>query len=260
MRRAHHPGHAHPPPAVQDERGEAQWIAGQISQRIADGESPHEFAIFYRTHAQSRALEEALRSAGVHYRIIGGTRFFDRAEVKDVIAYLRLLVTPHSDLDLIRVINRPARRIGAKTVDTLLSYAASQQISLLEALNHPLSAGLKKAAASRVTAVASLLASLREEVQDAAIDAQARLVVERTGYLEALANEDTIDADARLENIQEFIGSMGEFLEESPEASLAEYLEMVSLSTSESQQDARECITMMTVHSSKGLEFDRVFL
>ncbi len=245
---------------LDDERSEAQWISSQVAQRVADGESPHEFAIFYRTHAQSRALEEALRAAGVHYRIVGGTRFFDRAEVKDVIAYLRILVTPHSDLDLIRVINRPARRIGAKTVDTLLGYAASQQISLFEALKHAQSAGLKKAAASRVTAVAELLASLREEVRDVAIDEQARLVVERTGYLEALANEDTIDADARLENIQEFIGSMGEFLEQSPEASLAEYLEMVSLSTSEAQQDARECITMMTVHSSKGLEFDHVFM
>ena len=243
-----------------DERAEAQWIATKIFDQVQEGLSPEQCAVFYRTHAQSRALEEALRAAGMHYRIIGGTRFFDRAEVKDVVAYLRLLVTPQSDLDLVRVINRPARRIGAKTVERLLDYAAARELSLTDALEHPESAGLRAAAAGRVRAFAEMMRTLREDCRDLPVDEQARLVVERSGYLEALANEDTIDADARLENIQEFIGSMSEFLVDAPEASLAEYLEYVSLSTSEVQQDPRDCVTMMTVHSAKGLEFDVVFM
>jgi len=243
-----------------DERAEARFVAQTIAQGIADGISAEAHAVFYRTHAQSRALETALREADLAYRIVGGTRFFDRTEIKDLIAYLRLMITPNSDVDLARVINRPARRIGNKTVDTLASYAASAMISMYDAMSHVESAGLGKAAAGRVKKFRDLMDELRVEAAELSLDQMAQLVLERTGYLEALAADDSVESDSRLENLQEFLGALAEYAEDSPDASLAEYLELVSLSTTDDEGDPAECVTLMTVHSAKGLEFERVLL
>lgn len=245
--------------AHQDERVEARRVAGEVAHAIAHGEPPEEIAVFYRTHAQSRALEEALRREGVHYRIVGGTRFFDRAEIKDLIAYLRLLVTPSSDLDLLRAINRPGRGIGNKTVERLAAWAHDHSTSLWEALDHAEEAGLGTGARRKVAAFAQMMNALMEETRDQPLDEVAEIVLERSGYREALAANDDIESVGRLENLQEFLGALAEFALEEPQSSLAEYLELVSLATNEDQA-ATQGITLMTVHSAKGLEFDHVYL
>ncbi len=245
--------------AHEDERAEARRVAGEIANVIAEGEPPDEIAVFYRTHAQSRALEEALRREGVHYRIVGGTRFFDRMEVKDLIAYLRVLVTRSSDLDLLRIINRPGRGIGNKTVEKLAAWAHANGTSLWDALEHAQEAGLGTAARRRVAAVAELMNGLAADTQGLRLDEIAEEVLERSGYREALAANDDIESVGRLENLQEFSGALAEFAIEEPESSLAEYLELVSLATNEDEA-ATEGITLMTVHSAKGLEFDFVYV
>ncbi len=244
-----------------DEREEASLVARGVWQALEeDGVEASEVAVFYRTHAQSRALEEALRRAGIHYRIVGGTRFFDRLEVKDLIAYLRLMISDHCDLDLLRIINRPARGIGAKTIERLSEYASSAMIPVWSALDHAESAGLGTAARKRVKAFKAMIEQLREATAGLPLHEIAEQVLERTGYVEALAADDKVEAESRLENLQEFVGALAEFVRDEPESSLADYLELVSLATTEEEGEREQQITLMTVHSAKGLEFERVWL
>jgi DNA helicase-2/ATP-dependent DNA helicase PcrA len=246
--------------ARQDERMEARSVAREVANIIAEGEDPEGVAVFYRTHAQSRALEEAFRRENVGYRIVGGTRFFDRMEVKDLIAYLRLLVTPASDLDLLRAINRPGRGIGNKTIERLAAWASDHGTSLWEATENAPAAGLKTAAQRRVGEFRQLILELARETEGARLDEVAEAVLERSGYREALAANDDIESVGRLENLQEFLGALSEFVIEEPDAGLAEYLELVSLATNEEESEASDGVTLMTVHSAKGLEFDHVYV
>ena len=243
-----------------DEREEALLIASAIDRLITEGADPEQCAVFYRTHAQSRVLEEALRRLQVHYRIVGGTRFFDRAEVKDLIAYLRLLTTPTSDLDAIRIINRPARGIGAATIDKLAGYATQEGISFLEACRNSEKAGLKTGPRRKVDAFVALYDELLQDKDAFHIAELAATVLEKTGYRNDLAAQDDVESESRLENLQEFLGSLEDFREHSPEATLSEYLEQISLATSEEGQRNQQVVSLMTVHSAKGLEFDYVFL
>lgn len=247
-----------------DEREEASYVARTVAMEMFElGASADEFAVFYRTHAQSRALEEALRREGVHYRVVGGTRFFDRLEIKDLIAYLRLLVTPRSDVDCVRIINRPARGIGQKTVERLALHAAQNGMALYQATEakHAKAAGLKTAALRRVAEFRQMMEALREEMEGLSLPDVAESVLERSGYLAALQQDDSTEAEARIENLQEFVGALAEFIAEDPEGSLAEYLEIVSLATDQDQNlDKSELLSLMTIHSAKGLEFRHVFL
>lgn len=245
---------------VEDERQEAEWVARGLDQAIADGADPESCAVFYRTHAQSRVLEEALRRYNLGYRMVGGTRFYDRAEVKDLIAYLRLLVTPSSDIDLVRVINRPARGIGASTLERIAEYARQQEIGLLEACQHAEQAGVKTAPRRKVAGFLALYEELKAEMASASIPELAEMVLERSGYQEHLAAQDDVESESRLENLQEFLGALYDFQEQNPEATLPEYLEQVSLATSAEGPQAQAVLSMMTVHSAKGLEFDYVYL
>ena len=244
------------------ERDEARFVARAVQRAIDDGESPSEIAVFYRTHAQSRPLEEALRLAGVRYRLLGGIRFFDRREIKDLVAYLRLILNPAADLDCLRIINVPARRIGAKTIDRLVTWAVREGTSLYDATGprseHGGAAGLGKAAQRHVEGFWQLLEDLRRDGEGLSHDQLAALVLERSAYLDALAEER--DGDARIENLQEFVGALEQFVNEQPEAALAEYLEQVALASSDDEGSVDAAITLMTVHSAKGLEFDRVLI
>ncbi|MFV8750178.1 ATP-dependent helicase [Nannocystaceae bacterium ST9] len=242
-----------------DERMEARHVASFVQQAIDHDATPSQIAVFYRTHAQSRPLEEALRLHGIHYRMLGGIRFYDRKEIKDLIAYLRLMTNPGSDLDCLRIINVPARRIGAKTIETLTRFALAQGISVFAACGRVRETELGRSPAKAVADFHQVVVELGREAAGLTHDQAAALVLERTGYADSIADEP--EGNARLENLQEFLGSLQQFVLEQPEATLAEYLEQISLATDADDTVKRDdAITLMTIHSAKGLEFDHVLL
>jgi len=245
-----------------DEREEARYVARTVQAAIDEGESPSEIAVFYRTHAQSRPLEEAMRLFGIRYRMFGGIRFYDRREIKDLVAYLRLLTNPASDLDCLRIINVPARKIGAKSIERLAAWAAANQTSLYAATGpaskHGEDAGLGKAAQRSVRGFHDVIEELRIDASKLAHHDIAALILARTHYTDSLEHEP--DGDVRVENLHEFVGALEQFTNEQPEASLAEYLEQIALATSSDDGAVDQAITLMTIHSAKGLEYDRVLL
>lgn len=246
---------------LESERDEARLLANEAQVAIDEGVEPEEFAIFYRTHAQSRVIEDELRRAGISCRIIGGVAFYERMEVKDVLSYLNVLLNPKSDVHLARIVNRPARKIGTTTVTKLANYATEEGFSLWDAMRDPETAGLGKAAVRRIGEFVAMIEDLRTLVDDADLPQLLLEVVERTGYRVALAADGSDEAHARLENLQELSGNLIEFTEERPEAGLDEYLELVSLVGGERTEGEKgRAVTLMTIHSAKGLEFQRVYL
>jgi DNA helicase-2/ATP-dependent DNA helicase PcrA len=219
-------------------------------------------AIFYRTHAQSRVLEEELRACNLPYRVIGGQRFYERAEVKDVLGYLRVLANPQDDVSLLRIINTPTRGIGKTTVDRVLDAAARAGSSVWDALCHTVSAeALGKAATSKLSAFVSLIRELTTRAEGGAGPAAlADAVLSETGYLENLRAEDTAEADGRIENVEELLASVREFEAEADVSTLSQYLETVTLQTNADDVDAEQKLTLMTVHAAKGLEFPVVWV
>ncbi|MBL4688063.1 MAG: UvrD-helicase domain-containing protein [Nannocystaceae bacterium] len=246
---------------LRDERDEARLVANEARAAIDEGVDPPSIAIFYRTHAQSRVIEDELRRAGISCRIVGGVAFYERLEVKDVLSYLSVLLNPHSDVHLARVVNRPARKIGNTTVTRLANRATEEGVSLWTAMANPEAAGLAAAAVRRIREFVAMIGELQAFVDEVPLPDLLAEVVERTGYAAALAVEESDESHARLENLQELSGNLIEFTEERPEAKLSDYLELVSLVGGErSEGDKERAVTMMTVHSAKGLEFERVYL
>ncbi|HEY3236161.1 MAG TPA: UvrD-helicase domain-containing protein [Polyangiaceae bacterium] len=251
--------------AVADEHEEAKYVAQQILQQLRDGTTADQIAVFYRVHAQSRVLEEAMRSQNLAYQIVGGMKFFERAEIKDLLAYLRLVENPKSDADLLRIINVPPRGIGDKTVQALLDVAAENTLSVWDAVSASLSSDLFGAASrSKLEAFSQLMQGLREQAQILGLHQLLELVVEKTGYQRALETQDSAEADARLGNIAELVGSVIEYEKEEvgrgDAPALSGYLERVSLVTAVDTMQDVPLISLMSVHSAKGLEFDVVFL
>jgi DNA helicase-2/ATP-dependent DNA helicase PcrA len=251
--------------ALNDEREEATFVAGSIRGEIARGTSADQIAVFYRVHAQSRTLEEALRSLNVPYQIIGGMKFFERAEVKDLLAYLRVILNPKSDTDLLRIINVPPRGIGDKTVDKLLALAAENTTSASEALSALTQTDeLGAAAKKKLSAFRDLLAELSGLASEVSASVLAQRVLDATGYVATLKAEDSAEADARLGNLEELVGAILDYEkdaeERGEEATLAGYLERVSLIANADTRSDGKMVSLMTVHSAKGLEFDSVFL
>lgn len=251
--------------AMRDEREEARQVVQTLAERVAAGVPESELAVFYRINAQSRVLEEALRQRGVAYQIVGGMRFFERAEVKDLLSYLRWLENPRSDADLVRIFNVPARGLGNKTLDRLLRLASAEGCSLFEAVEHALDRGeIAGSPKKKLTAFRALLSELRTGARESYPSQLAAKVLEATGYREVLRKQNTAEADARLENLAELLGSIEEYeLEEEQldrPPSLEQYLERVALvSDVDAAKDGR-AVSLMTVHSAKGLEFDTVCL
>jgi DNA helicase-2/ATP-dependent DNA helicase PcrA len=250
--------------AVRDERAEAAAVVRGIRREMERGVLASSIAVFYRVHAQSRVLEEALRAENVLYQVVGGMRFFERAEVKDVLAYLRLVDNPKSDADLLRVINTPPRGIGQKTVARLLETAQEDTLSAYEALAATLSGdALGSAARKKLAAFHELLEELFRAAPELGPRELAERVLERTNYRRALEEQDSAEADARLENIAELLGSLEEYAADAHEAgepaTLSGYLERVSLVAAVDNM-VDKAVSLMTVHSAKGLEFDAVFL
>jgi DNA helicase-2/ATP-dependent DNA helicase PcrA len=246
----------------EDERDEAKVMIAAVDELAREGRSHSDMAVFYRSHAQSRVLEEALRARNIAYRIVGGMRFYDRAEVKDALAYLRVLTNPEDDVSLLRIINVPPRGIGKTTIDRILESAAKSGIGVWNAIaaaseqpEH--NAGTKRKLAEFRALIESLrdFATSAESVGDIGAE-----VIAKSGYATALTDEDSVEADSRLENLAELVGSMREYDEGTNEPSLASYLELITLQTSVDEMDEADKVTLMTVHAAKGLEFPAVMV
>ena len=268
-----------------DERDEGRWIAGEIEKRRSAGMSYNQIAVFYRTNAQSRMLEDMLLRAGVPYRIVGGTKFFDRAEIRDVMAYLTLVVNPADDIAAKRVINVPRRGIGKTTIERIEQFAREMGMTFMQGaelvvLDPELRASTRRAVGEFV--------ELIKEAQEYSGELRrvVEMIVDRAGLISALTNENTDEARGRIENIQEFMGVVDEFSQTHEEDdaefaaptegdavagdtepvrvlrgdSLADFIEWVRLRTDlDTMGEDGKAVTLMTVHSSKGLEFDCVF-
>jgi DNA helicase-2/ATP-dependent DNA helicase PcrA len=245
-----------------DERDEARLVLRGVRELLSQGQSLSEVAVFYRTHAQSRVIEEALRSSNVPYRIVGGMRFYDRAEVKDLLAYLRVLSNPADDMSLLRIINTPARGIGKTTISRLLDIAAEQGRGLSDLLGDEAALSrLGNAARKRLGAFHRLMTDLRDVLTSGApLEELGAEVVNQSGYADMLRNDDSVEADARFQNVQELVASLDEFQRERPESTLADFLENVTLQTSADEQTGGDRVTLMTVHAAKGLEFPVVMV
>ncbi|MGN0037923.1 MAG: ATP-dependent helicase [Coriobacteriales bacterium] len=267
-----------------DERDEGRWIASRIEQLHDAGTSYNDVALFYRTNAQSRTLEDMLLRAGVPYQIVGGTRFFDRMEIRDCMAYLKLTVNPADDISALRVVNTPRRGIGKTTVERIAGTARVRGISFFEAareesLDPACRANTRKALESFVKVI--------DEARSYSgpLDKVVEMIIERSGLIPALQAMRTEEADARVENIKEFVSVVQEYVESHPlvedEAllpaegelelngqefsahppTLADFMEWLSLRTDlDSVEESEEKVTLMTIHSAKGLEFDVVFV
>lgn len=243
-----------------DEREEAAWICDRIQQLTIADRSCGDMSILYRANAQSRVLEEMLVRAGIPYRIYGGLRFYDRKEVKDIVAYLRCIVNPADDVSLRRIINQPKRSIGDSTITELVRYAGEKEMPLYSALvdvPETLSARPRKC----VREFGELMNELVLSREDMSISEFVTLLIEKT-QLKAQYERDLSDEGKnRVENIQEFIGSVREYEEATDDPSLEDYLENVALVSDLDTADFEsKAVTLMTVHSSKGLEFPIVFL
>ncbi len=246
---------------VEDENAEARYVASQIAALVEDGYSGSEIAIFYRMNAQSRVIEQVLRLSQIAYQVIGGPRFYERAEVKDAIAYLQVLDNPTDAISLLRIANRPKRGIGDTTLSRLVTYAENRGISLYEALGHPEEAGLGSAAVKAVTGLRNLLDSLRSAAMEMEVPELLEELLARTGTLEAYEAERTIEARGRVENLEAFVDGAREYQQGAEEPTLSSFLQEISLFSAQDELDADVSnVTLMTLHNAKGLEFRAVFL
>ena len=264
---------------VPNEEAEGEWIAATITRlRRDEGRPPSDFCILYRTNAQSRIIEEALRKAQISYAIIGGLRFYDRKEIKDLLAYLRLIARPDDDLSLRRVINLPTRGIGATTVDRLAEWAAQRGTSLYKVIAGLIAPvdeadGLTSSIRLRLRAFFGLLQELRDMAEAAANMGEiVRRLIARIDYPAHLKKEAPADIEGRMENVMEFIAAADQFdpLLDPPEgvtgadrlpalSGLSAFLDHAALTTSSDDPTSRG-VTLMTLHAAKGLEFPVVFL
>ena len=250
---------------TEDEHAEARFVAAEIAALIEAGYSAREIAVVYRTNAQSRVLEDVLVRQGIAYQVIGGPRFYERAEIKDAIAYLQVIDNPYDTVSLLRIANRPRRGIGDTSLQRLGTYATGLDTTLWAATGHPDEAGLATASARAVTSFRNVVESLMATATDSSVAGLVEAVLDRTGYLEALEAERTIEARGRIENLEELVGVAREYDDAADEPSLSGFLQEISLY---SDQDAlREGedgdggeVTLMTLHNAKGLEFRAVFM
>ena len=246
---------------VEDEHAEARFVAARIAAYVEEGISNDEIAVFYRTNAQSRVLEDVLVRQGVPYQVIGGPRFYERAEVKDLIAYLQVIDNPFDAVSLQRIANKPRRGIGDASLARLQTYANAQGISLWETLEFPEEAGLGTAQARAVSGLRTLLLSLQSGALELPVAELVERVLERSGYVETLEAERTIEAQGRIENLQELVGVAQEYQATAPEPSLSSFLQEISLyADQDALRSEQSLVTLMTLHNAKGLEFRGVFM
>jgi DNA helicase-2/ATP-dependent DNA helicase PcrA len=257
---------------LEDEHAEARFVAGEIERLVDEGTSRNEVAVFYRTNAQSRVLEDTLVRAQIGYQVIGGTKFYERAEIKDAVAYLTVLVNPQDVVSFGRIVNSPRRGIGATSTSRVIAWANTAGITVWDAAADPEAVpGLGTAAVKAFHRFMGTMRVLRERAESGApIAALLNELLRETGYLDALEAERTIEAQGRMENLEELvnvaaeydssIGSAGEDDEGEP-PSLAGFLQQIALvADADSRRDDEGLVTLMTLHNAKGLEYPIVFM
>jgi DNA helicase II / ATP-dependent DNA helicase PcrA len=246
---------------VEDEHAEARYVAAEIALLVEEGFSGSEVAVFYRTNAQSRVLEDVLVRQGIAYQVIGGPRFYERAEIKDLVAYLQVLDNPYDAVSLIRIATRPRRGIGDSTLARLATWADQREISLWEATAEAENAGVGAAPQKALKAFRGMIESLMSAAMELEVPELIEAVLQRSGYMESLEAERTIEAQGRIENLQELVSVAREWREQAEDTTLSSFLQEISLY---SDQDAirgdGSLVTLMTLHNAKGLEFRAVYL
>jgi DNA helicase-2/ATP-dependent DNA helicase PcrA len=239
---------------AEDEYDESSWVASTAQDmHKKDSRAWGDIAVMYRTNAQSRAIEEAMMRAGIPYKVVGGTKFYERREVKDAIAYLKAGANPLDEISIKRVLNVPKRGIGDTSIGKLDAFAAANELSFIDAMRRAADAGVSGAASKGITTFVALVDAMHEALSDGPA-ALLEMAMNASGYVTELEQEDSIEAAGRLENISELIGSAAEFTQ------VDEFLEQVALVADTDDLDAENHIVLMTLHSAKGLEYPVVFL
>lgn len=247
---------------LEDERSEARFICQEAGRWLRKGGSLRDIAVFYRTNAQSRSVEDALVADGIPYHMIGGMRFYERMEVKDILAYLKIIDNPADEISIKRIINVPTRGIGHATVDRISELAAAKGMVFFDALQEAAAGNiLSTGPRAKVAAFASFIAEMRKRAAELPLAELAAAIMNETGYTMKLKEERTTEAADRLANLQELLVAMEEFTKGSPETDLSHFLEQVALVSDLERSDAgHESATLMTLHAAKGLEFPLVFM
>jgi DNA helicase II / ATP-dependent DNA helicase PcrA len=248
---------------LEDEHAEARFVVSEIERLVDEGGSRDDMAVFYRTHAQARVLEDMLVRYGVSYQVLGGPRFYERAEIKDALAYLTLLVNPSDTVAFGRVVNSPRRGIGATSQGRIVGYANTVGEPVWDVAATPESVpALAPAAVKAVGRFMSVMERLRERATNGAgVGDLLQETLDETGYTEALSAERTIEAQGRLENLEELVGVGREYDATADEGSVEEFLQQIALfSEQDNLRDEQGLLTLMTLHNAKGLEFDTVFV
>ncbi|MDI2587019.1 DNA helicase PcrA [Psychrobacillus sp. NEAU-3TGS] len=249
-----------------NEQQEAQFVVQSIQEMMEnENRTLDDFAVLYRTNAQSRVMEEVLVKSNMAYTIVGGTKFYDRKEIKDLLAYLRLIANNDDDLSLARIINEPKRNIGATSFERIAMYALEQDRSIMDALHEVDFMGLPARAVNSVVGFHGLIQNLTQMQEFLSVTEIVEQVLEKTGYKTMLKNEKTIEAESRLENIEEFLSVTKAFEEKSDDKSLVAFLTDLALISDIDKLDEEEDtsqgnIILMTMHAAKGLEFPVVFI
>jgi DNA helicase II / ATP-dependent DNA helicase PcrA len=249
-----------------NESDEAQFVAGKIKEYVDSGKRRYsDFAILYRTNAQSRVMEEVLLKSNIPYQIVGGLKFYDRKEIKDVLAYLRVIANPNDDISLLRIINVPKRGIGVSSIDKIVSYASENGLSVFEALGELEHIGLSARTAASLIEFRRQLEQWAQLQEYVSVTELVEEVLDKSGYREMLKAEKTLEAQSRLENIDEFLSVTKHFENVSEDKSLIAFLTDLALISdidqlNETNGEDQDAVVLMTLHSAKGLEFPVVFL
>ncbi|MFA9492876.1 DNA helicase PcrA [Streptococcus sp. E17BB] len=253
---------------ARDEHEEAIFVASQIDQAVRqDGRSFKDMAVLYRTNAQSRTIEEALLKADIPYTMVGGTKFYNRKEIRDLIAYLNVIANPADNMSFERIVNEPKRGVGPGTLDKIRDFAYPAGLSLLEGASQVMLSGIKGKAAQALFELGNLLLNLRDRLDNYSLTELVETVLDKTGYLSALELQNTLESQARVENIREFLSVTKNFddKEETTEEigldKLSRFLNDLALIADTDDGDSQSAeVTLMTLHAAKGLEFPLVFL
>lgn len=240
---------------AENESDEARWVVSRIKNMLADGKDAEEIAILYRTNAQSRALEEAFVREAVNYRIVGGVRFYERKEIKDILAYLKIIHNPKDNTSLKRIVNVPRRGIGAKALEELAEMAKQEHLGQAELLARE---GIEFSA-KPLQKFAMLVSKIKQQSEKLNVVELIEFILDESGYLASL-QDGTMENESRIENLKELMTVAAKYMEYEPTVGLTLFLEEVGLLEEDRRGDDSAAVTLMTIHAAKGLEFENVFL